>query len=489
MSADGFSAEELEMIEQSGEKHQFQAEVNRLMDIIINSLYSNREIFIREMISNSADALDKIRFKSLTDKEALGDNPDLEIKIKFDKEAKTITLTDTGVGMTKAELIANLGTVAKSGTTDFIEAAVGGGGDALSLIGQFGVGFYSVFLVADRVVVVSKNNEDPKQHIWESTASAEFTVSEDPRGNTLGRGTAVILHLKEDAEEFLNESELEKIVTRYSQFVNFPIHLFTTTTVDEEVPVEEEEEEIQDEDDDEKSEDGDDDLDISEEEEDEDEVKPKTKTIQKTVHEWKRLNDVKAIWTRSPREISTEEYDAFYESLTSKVADSQVKTEGYLDKTHFIAEGEITFKTILYIPKHAQRNLYDSHHEKSTNVKLYVRKVLIADSFDDFLPRYMGFVHGIVDSDDLPLNVARETLAQSRVLKVMSKKIVRKVLEMLRKMAERGEDDDDEDEDEDEEEEGEGEGEEDEEEVDLGKEDYANFWEEFGKSIKMGVIQ
>merc|ERR1712165_567299 len=213
---------------------------------------------------------------------------------------------------------------------------------------------------------------------------------------------------------------------------------------------------------------------------------------------WKRLNDVKAIWTRTPSTISSEEYDAFYESLTAKVSDTQVQTEGYLDKTHFIAEGEITFKTILFIPRHAPRDLYENAYDKNTNVKLYVRKVLISDSFDDFLPRYLSFVHGIVDSDDLPLNVSRETLAQSRVLKVMSKKIVRKVLEMLRKMAEREEDDeddedeDDEDEDEEEEEEEE-EKEKDEEEVDEGekegREAYSKFWEEFGKSIKMGILQ
>merc|ERR1719461_2353828 len=237
-----------------------------------------------------------------------------------------------------------------------------------------------------------------------------------------------------------------------------------------EVPVEEDEEEDVEEAS-EESEDGeDDDLDISEEDEEE-EKKPKTKTIEEEVTEWKRLNDVKAIWTRQPDSISSEEYDAFYESLTDKVSDTQVKTEGYLDKTHFIAEGEITFKTILFVPRHAARGLYENTHDKNTNLKLYVRKVLISDSFDDFLPRYLGFVHGIVDSDDLPLNVARETLAQSRVLKVMSKKIVRKVLEMLRKMAERGEDDDDEDEDEDEE-----------------KDDYKNFWKVYSKSIKLGMI-
>merc|ERR1712165_429359 len=291
-----------------------------------NSLYSNREIFMRELISNCADALDKIRFKSLTDSNVLGDKETLDIRINFDKERKTITVTDTGIGMSKQELIDNLGTVAKSGTTDFIEKAIGGG-DTLSLIGQFGVGFYSVFLVADKVTVISKSNKDPKQHIWESTASAEFTVSEDPRGATLGRGTSIILSLKEDAEEFLNEAELEKIVSRYSKFVNFPIYLYTSKTVDKEVPIEDEEVEDEDEN---VSDEEDEDLDISEED-DEDEVeKPKTKTIQETVNEWKRLNDVKAIWTRTPSTISSEEYDAFYESLTAKVSDTQVQTEGYL---------------------------------------------------------------------------------------------------------------------------------------------------------------
>merc|ERR1712087_89107 len=244
------------------------------------------------------------------------------------------------------------------------------------------------------------------------------------------------------------------------------------------------------------SEDGeDDDLDISEEDEEE-EKKPKTKTIEEEVTEWTWVNDVKAIWTRQPDSISSEEYDAFYESLTDKVSDSLVQTEGYLDKTHFIAEGEITFKTILFVPKHAARGLYEYSHDKNTNLKLYVRKVLISDSFDDFLPRYLSFVHGIVDSDDLPLNVARETLAQSRVLKVMSKKIVRKVLEMLRKMAERGEDDDDDDDDDEEEEEEEeekedsedGDDEEEEEKEVEGKDDYKNFWKVYSKSIKLGMI-
>eukprot|EP00463_Aulacantha_scolymantha_P000378 TRINITY_DN1227_c0_g1_i1.p1 TRINITY_DN1227_c0_g1~~TRINITY_DN1227_c0_g1_i1.p1 ORF type:complete len:351 (-),score=120.19 TRINITY_DN1227_c0_g1_i1:20-928(-) len=242
MSTDGFSANDLEMMEKSGEKHQFQAEVNRLMDIIINSLYSNREIFIRELISNSADALDKIRFKGLTKPEILDDDP-LDIKIKFDKEEKTITITDNGIGMTKENLIQDLGVVAKSGTSEFLDAAMNSGADTMSLIGQFGVGFYSVYLVSDKVTVVSKHNDDD-QHVWESTANSVFTVAKDPRGNTLGKhGTEITLHLKEDAEEFLNDKEIEKYVRKYSQFINFPISLWSTRTETKEVPIDEDEDE------------------------------------------------------------------------------------------------------------------------------------------------------------------------------------------------------------------------------------------------------
>jgi heat shock protein beta len=487
-----FSAEELEQMKANEESFEFQAEVNRLMDIIINSLYSNREIFIRELISNAADALDKIRFQSLTDKDMLGDTPDLEIKIKYDKDAKTLTLTDSGVGMTKDELVKNLGVVAKSGTTEFVEAASQDSSDSLSLIGQFGVGFYSVYLVADKVTVVSKSNNDD-QWVWESTADRTFTVTKDPRGNTLGRGTSIILTMKEDAEEFLEEGKLKSIVGRYSEFINFPISLWTTKTVSKEVPIEEEETaaDSDSEDDSEKSED---DLEISEEEDDDEkEEKPKTKTVQEEVSEWTRLNEVKAIWTRSKDEITDEEYNSFYKSL-SKSSDDP------LTKIHFSAEGEISFRAILYIPSKADSNLYDKYYEKSQSLKLYVRRVLISDEFDDFLPRYLNFVKGVVDSEDLPLNVSRETLAQSRVLKVMSKKLTRKVLEMLKKLAAESEKDEDDEEDEDEDEEAdstdaakEDEDEKKDEDAELASDEevedkYNTFWENFGKSIKLGLI-
>merc|ERR1719149_600858 len=220
---DGFSTADQAKMKDGSEKHEFQAEVSRLMDIIINSLYTDKQVFIRELISNAADALEKARFHSVQDESFLGDTKDLEVKIEHDADAKTISLIDTGVGMSKADLINNLGTVAKSGTTNFLEA-MAEGADA-NLIGQFGVGFYSAFLVADKVSVTSKCNEDPVQHVWESSADASFTVVDDPRGNTLGRGSRVTLHLKEDAHDYLSEDKLKETSKKYSQFIQFPIYV------------------------------------------------------------------------------------------------------------------------------------------------------------------------------------------------------------------------------------------------------------------------
>jgi len=453
------------------EKFEFQAEVSRLMDIIINSLYSNRDIFLRELISNAADALDKIKYLSLSGASSLGENTNLEVRISFDKDAKTITVQDTGIGMTKEHLVKHLGVLASSGTTEFLEAATKGQ-DALSLIGQFGVGFYSVYLVADKVTVTTKHTDD-KQYIWESTADNVYTVVEDPRGPTLGRGTAITLHMKQDAEEYLNEHELEKLIKRYSEFINFPIYLRVTKQVDKEVPVEEDATSSESEAEKPSVTEGEE-LEV-EEEDKKDDNKPKTKTIKETVHEWKRINDVKAIWTRSPKDITDEEYQAFYKSITKD-------DSGALDYIHFTAEGEITFKSLLYIPEKVPSGLYDKFYDKSTALKLYVRRVLISDEFEDFLPRYLNFIKGVVDSEDLPLNVSRETLAQNRVLKVMAKKLTRKVLEMLKKLA----DESKEKKKEEEEESKETAEEAAEEEKKENK--YEKFWKNFGKSIKLGCI-
>merc|ERR1719414_2077633 len=252
---------------ETSEKHEFQAEVNRLMDIIINSLYTDKQVFLRELISNSADALEKARFLSVQDEAYLGDTKDLEVKIEHDPDAKTISITDTGVGMSKADLINNLGTVAKSGTTNFLEA-MAEGADA-NLIGQFGVGFYSAFLVADKVSVTSKCNDDTAQHVWESSADASFTVVEDPRGNTLGRGTRVTLHLKEDAHDYLSEDKLKEASKKYSQFIQFPIYVKIKKEVEAEADEDDDDDDDKDDEDEEKKDDvetKDDDDDEKEEE-------------------------------------------------------------------------------------------------------------------------------------------------------------------------------------------------------------------------------
>lgn len=487
-----FSEEELQAIEDSATKFEFQAEVTRLMEIIIHSLYTQREIFTRELISNAGDALDKIRYKSLLDKEILGDTTDLQILIRADNEANTLTLTDTGIGMTKKELEENLGTVARSGTAAFLDAFAqqkeGEDGNAMNLIGQFGVGFYSAFLVADEVTVVSKSPDDENQHVWRSQADGSFTVAVDPRGNTLGRGTSVTLTLKEDAAEYLDNAELERVVMRYSQFMQYPIKLWTSKKETVEIPIEEE-------DDDEESaegddEDEDDELVAEDEDDDEDEEdKPTTRTEEKTVWYWKQLNDQKPIWTRRPSQIEDSEYDTFYKSF-AKGSDS------YLAKTHFRAEGEIEFDSLLFVPDKAPWGLYDNYYTQKSSLALYVRRVLVADKFEDFIPRYLNFIKGLVDSNDLPLNVNREQLQRNKIMKVISKKVTRKALDMLRKMAEAEAADDEDDEDDESAEDSKEDDDEataDEEDDDDDEEEsvstYSKFYGEFGRSIKLGVIE
>ena len=399
--------------------------------------------------------------------------------MKFDEEAGTLTITDKGIGMTKQDLIENLGTVAKSGTTQFVEKMAAGAD--LSMIGQFGVGFYSVYLVADRVVVRSKNDEDV-QHIWESSADATFKVGVDPAGNTLGRGTEITLYLKDDAKEYLDADKLEGLIKKYSEFITFPIYLYKSHTETVEVPVEEEEEEDVFEGEDLEEEGS---AEEKEEEEAESE-KPKTRTEEKTVWDWELMNPQKAIWSRDKSEITDEEYTNFYKTL---VRNSEQEP---LTWTHFKAEGEIDFKCILYLPKKAAADLYeDFYHKKMQNLHLYVRKVLIADSFDDLLPRYLSFVVGVVDSDDLPLNVSREQLSQDKVLKVMGKKIVRKAIEMIKKLAEEGEVKEPAEEKEvsEEKEATETTTEQTETKTEEDNANYIELWEQFGKSLKIGVIE
>uniref|UniRef100_A0A7N0R850 Endoplasmin homolog n=1 Tax=Kalanchoe fedtschenkoi TaxID=63787 RepID=A0A7N0R850_KALFE len=454
----------------NAEKFEFQAEVSRLMDILINSLYSNKDIFLRELISNASDALDKIRFLSLTDKEVLGEGESakLDIQIKLDKDKKILSIRDKGIGMTKEDLIKNLGTIAKSGTSAFVEK-VKTGGD-LNLIGQFGVGFYSVYLVADYVEVISKHNDD-KQYVWESKADGAFAVSEDTWNEPLGRGTEIRLHLRDEAGEYLEESKLKELVKKYSEFINFPIYIWASKEVETEVPVDEDES-SDDATDKEESED----EDAEKDEDAEAEEKEKTKKVKETVYEWELLNDVKAIWLRSPKEVTEEEYTKFYHTLAKDFGEDKP-----LAWSHFSAEGDVEFKALLFVPPKAPHDLYESYYNSNkSNLKLFVRRVFISDEFDELLPKYLSFLKGLVDSDTLPLNVSREMLQQHSSLKTIKKKLIRKALDMIRKIAE---EDPDESNDKDE------------KEVEKSDDDnekkgkYTKFWNEFGKSIKLGIIE
>eukprot|EP00461_Guttulinopsis_vulgaris_P000380 UN00380 len=463
---DIFTAEEREALAKNEESHEFQAEVNRLMDILINSLYTTRDIFLRETISNAADALDKVRFLSLTEPDVLAKKPELDIKIHYDKEKRILKIIDTGVGMTKDELKNNLGVVAKSGTTEFLNAATKqqdkNNNDMLSLIGQFGVGFYSVYLVADKVTVTSKSyKEDSPQYVWESSAKSKFTIAEDPRGNTLGRGTEIALHLKPDADDFLNDKKITELIDKYSQFINFPIYVATKKTVTEEV-----------EDVDAKPE-TDEDVVVEDDAE-----KKKTKTITKEVYEDVQVNTVKPLWTRSPSDITDEEYKEFYKSFSKDRQD-------YLAKSHFSAEGDFNFKSLLFIPSKAEWNFYDKYYEMTNSIKLYVRRVLISDDIKDVVPRYLNFVKGLVDSEDLPLNVNREMLSQNKILNVMAKKVTRKVLDMLKQLA-----NDEKEEIENYNEQKKKAEENPDEVIDVKEPErlYTAFWNEFGKSIKLGCL-
>lgn len=404
---------------EDAESFSFEAEVSRMLDIVINSLYQNKDIFLRELISNASDALDKIRFLALTKPEYLDAEPKLQVQIEFDAAANTLTVRDTGIGMTHDEMISNLGTVARSGTTRFLQALKEGGeatsGD-ISQIGQFGVGFYSSFLVADRVQVASKHPDSPEQYVWTSTnGSSNFQVFKDPRGNTLTRGTEITLFLKEDCTEYANQFRLERLAQHYSEFVIHPIYLQTESTVT--VDVDEDEDDPADD-----KEQSEDDLEVSDDEEPE--VKPK-KTKEVTTLEWEHLNKSPAIWTRPKEEISDEEYKNFYKVISH---DETLEPVRWI---HFQAEGNINFKSIIYIPEDVPQAWKTGLNLETTGLSLYVRKVLISDRFE-LLPKYLSFMHGVVDSDDLPLNVNRETLQESKIIHVIKKKVVRKALEMLK---------------------------------------------------------
>ena len=508
VEADGFTKEDRELLKKNEEKFNFNVEVTRMMDIIINSLYTNKEVFIRELISNASDACDKARFLAVQNPDYFGENKELKIIIETDRNSKTFSITDTGVGMTKNDLVKNLGTIAKSGTTSFIEAI--SKGNSLNLIGQFGVGFYSTYLVSNKVVVTSKNADD-SQHVWVSTAGSSFTVSKDPRGDTLGRGTKITLYLKEDSVEFCETETVKKNIKKYSEFIDYPIYMKINKTYTEEEEVDEPDNETDTTAAEEKTEDKDkdknktEDLEIKDEDEEKKkEKKKKTKSVTKWKWDYELINENKPIWLRDKKEITREEYIKFYKALTKDSEDPLAYEHGKL-------EGEVNFRYILFIPGRRPHDLYDNYYGKSSSLKLYVRRVLVSEQFEDLMPRYLNFIKGVVDSDDLPLNVSREALQQYKMIKVMSNKLVKASIQLMIKLSvEKEEDEDEDDDDEDDEEENETESkneteakaendtkaDEDDEDEDKEEKDekkkttkYMKFFENYGKNIKLGVIE
>lgn len=388
--------------------HQFEAEVSQVLRLVINSLYSNKEIFLRELISNASDAVDKLRFEAITKPELLGDDTEFRIRIEPDAENKTLTIEDNGIGMSREELITNLGTIAHSGSRAFLEnlqkAAEAAQSGDVQLIGQFGVGFYSSYLVADRVEVVTRRADGEDAWLWSSEAKDAFTI--EPTKYE-GRGTRITLHLKEDQTQYTQEWTLRNLVSRYADYVSHSIEL----PVEHHEPGEEGEEGT-------------------------------------TEMRWEQINEASALWQRPADEITDEQYNAFYKHLSVDYTEP-------LARTHFRLEGTQQFTGLLFVPANPPYDLFDPNAQHG--VRLYVKRVFIMENCEDLMPRWLRFVRGVVDSDDLPLNVSRELLQDSRAVRVIQKQVIKKVLQMLSELAKNDAD------------------------------DYLAFWNNFGRVLKEGL--
>ena len=407
----------------------FQAEINQLMSLIVNAFYSNKEIFLRELISNASDALDKYKYNSLENGNGASD---LYIRLVPNKTNNTLSIIDSGIGMSKTDLIQLLGTIAQSGTKTFMEA-LSSGAD-VSCIGQFGVGFYSAYLVADKVTVTSKKN-DNEQYVWESTAGGTFTVRRDTEGESLVRGTNITLHLKSEHLSLLEESTLKRLVKTHSEFITYPISLWVEKTEEKEVDDEVEETPTPE--------------GTVEEVSESEYVSSQKKKVTEVSYSWEVTNKQKPIWTQSPSEVSSDEYAAFYKSVSND-------WEEPLAHKHFKTEGQLDFTTLLYIPKRAPFDMFGDKSKKRSNLKLYVKRVFITDDCADLCPEWLSFVKGVVDSQDLPLNISREVLQQNKILKVMRKNIIKKCIELFNEISEK-------------------------------EDDYKTFYEHFSKNIKLGI--
>ena len=396
-------------IETTKETLGFQTEVKQLLHLMIHSLYSNREIFLRELISNASDAADKLRYEALHNAALLESDPNLEIRVDFNKDEKTVTIADNGVGMNREDVIAHLGTIAKSGTADFLQTLTGDQKKDSQLIGQFGVGFYSAFIVADKVTVDTRKADSTMAVRWVSDGSGEFTVENIDKPQ---RGTSITLHLKAEAEEFADGWRLRNIIRKYSDHISMPI------LMRKEEPVGDDEEE--------------------------------GKKAEASEPQWETVNTAKALWTRSRSEIADEEYKEFYKHISHDYVEP-------LKWSHNRVEGKLEYNSLLYIPAKAPFDLYNRDMQKG--LKLYVQRVFIMDQADEFLPMYLRFIKGVVDSNNLSLNVSREILQKDPAVDSMKSALTKRVLDMLEKMAKK--------------------------EPEL----YASFWKEFGQVLKEGPAE